>query len=129
MNLSIDKRNAILSIVKTYVGAPYSKEFDCVAFVRGVYRQVGIEVPKLRSFEPPKDFNLSKEQLENPPAGHILFLKDREDPRKHRAWTHVVIILDDKNCIHCSLFFGRKVVVTPLVEIYKRYDYAESKTT
>jgi hypothetical protein len=119
----------IIDTATSYLNHPYSKEFDCVKFVRKVYQTSGIIIPKLDPSPPPLEFNIQKEQLKNPPIGHIMFLKDREDPRKHRAWTHIVIINSKKSCIHCSLFFGRKVVITPLEEIFKKYDFVESVYT
>ena len=119
----------ILSVATSYLGHPYSLEFDCIKFVRTVYKEIGIIIPKLYSYAPPREFNIIREQLLSPPIGHLMFLKDPKDPRKHRDWTHVVIIGVENTCIHCSIFFGEKVVITPLAEIFKTYDFAESITT
>jgi cell wall-associated NlpC family hydrolase len=123
MILNKKKAKVIVHTAKTYLGLPYSKTFDCVAFVREVYRTVGIEIPPLNPQTLPVELLLSNEQLEHHPVGHLLFLKDRQDPRTERTWTHVVIILGNGSCIHNSIFYGRKVIMTPLEEIYKRYAY------
>ena len=52
----------------------------------------------------------------------MIFLKDRNDPRKERVWTHVAIILTKETCIHCSLFFGNKVVISSFKDMYAKYD-------
>jgi len=124
--ISSDK---IIEVALSYLDHPWSRtEFNCVTFVREVYARVGIEIPKLRHDCIPSEFNITKDQFENPPAGHLIFLLDPNDPRKERAWTHLVISLGDQKCIHCSLFFGRKVVISTIEEIRKKYLFAESKT-
>ena len=126
MQLTTVQCEQVVEIALTYLNQPYRKGFRCVEFVREVYCQIGIHLPILQSWAPPQGFNIFKEQLIDPPAGHVMFLRDRDDPRKERSWTHVVILISKLNCIHCSLFSGEKVVISTLEEIYKRYDFAES---
>jgi len=128
VKLTTNQIETILQTAISYIGHPYSAEFCCVDFVRKVYDSVGIKIPKLRSYSPPAEFNIKKEDLAHPPVGHLMFLKDRSDPRQDRAWTHVVIIMPDLLCIHCSLFFGEKVVISPLLDIFKKYDFVDSNT-
>jgi hypothetical protein len=95
-----------------------------------VYQKIGIEIPLLKSCAPSDKLSISIKQIKNPPIGHPILLKDRDDPRKERAWTHVAIILTKGTCIHCSLFFGRRVTISSFNEIFKKYDLvANDKTT
>lgn len=126
MKLNKDQIEEVLRTAVLYVNYPYSKDFSCVDFVRKVYSSIGIEIPKLKPYIPPEEFNITKEELNNPPAGHIIFFKDRTDSRKYRAWTHIGIIMPNHYCIHCSLFFGKKVIISSLSDMYKKYDFAES---
>jgi len=129
VELSKEQVATILRVASLYVDYPYKKNFQCVDFVRRVYGCTGIKVPILKAdTPPPREFNITKEQLKEPPPGHILFLKDRSDPRKNRKWTHVVIIMPGHRCIHCSLFLGRQVAISSLYEMFKRYDFAASNT-
>lgn len=127
MKLNKDQIEEVLRTAVLYVNYPYSKDFSCVDFVRKVYSSIGIEIPKLKPYIPPEEFNITKEELNNPPAGHIIFFKDRTDSRKYRAWTHIGIIMPNHYCIHCSLFFGKKVIISSLSDMYKKYDFAESE--
>ncbi len=129
MKLTTEQVDVVLQIATSYIGHPYGKGFRCVDFVRNVYGHVGIKIPKLTSRVPPVEYNITKKQLRDPPVGYLIFLKDRGDPRKYRAWTHVVIVMPDHCCIHCSLFFGKKVVISSLSDMYKKYDFAKSDTT
>lgn len=119
----------IILVAFSYLGHKYENGFDCIGFVRSVYRHIGIDVPLISgTIPPPKEFNITEDQLCNPPIGHTIFLKDRYDPRKERVWTHVVIVLPNSQCIHSSIFYGEKVSISDLREIMeKRYDFAPSK--
>lgn len=119
----------IISTALSYLGHKYENGFDCIGFVRSVYRHIGIDIPLiLGTSSPPEEFNIMEDQLCNPPIGHIIFLKDRYDPRKERVWTHVVIVLSDNRCIHSSIFYGERVSISDLREIMeKRYDFVPSK--
>lgn len=119
----------IISIALSYYGRKYGEGLDCIGFVRKVYGHIGICIPPVfGELPPPKEFNITKDQLYDPLIGHIVFLKDRYDPRKERVWTHVVITLPNHQCIHSSIFSGEKVSISDLREIMeKRYDFAPSK--
>ncbi|MDB4983931.1 MAG: hypothetical protein JWM20_110 [Patescibacteria group bacterium] len=128
LNLSKHDRDIVIETAMSYLEHPYSKEiFNCVTFVRAVYKSADIDIPLLNPGPPAFELNISRWQCDDPPVGHMIFLKDPLDPRKERAWTHIVIALENKTCIHCSLFFGRKVVISTLDEIFARYEFAESK--
>jgi len=126
--LKITKRQAVLAAIigETFEGRMRAPDFKCIDFVRIVYRAVGITIPRLGPWCPPSDFNIGEEELADPPVGHLMFLKDRTDPRTESAWTHTVIIVPGRKCVHCSLFLGEKVVITPLEELWQRYDFAPS---
>lgn len=129
MQLAPDQVGEITKSALSYLGRPYSKDWRCVDFVRAVYQDAGMNIPPLMDYAPPPEFNIATEQLIEPPTGCLMFLKDRNDPRKKRAWTHVVIVLTTNTCIHCSIFYGNKVVISTFEEIFLRYDFVESKQT
>ncbi len=127
MEISHGLGEKIVAHARTYLGTAYTASFRCVDFVRLVYANFGIKIPKLRPCMPPRNLNVSLDQIDNLPLGHPLFLKDREDPRTKRAWTHVVIITGPDTCIHCSIFYGEVVVESSIQEMLKdRYDFAAS---
>lgn len=125
MYLSEEVRRKIIETALTFLGQPYSPSFNCIDFVREVYARVGIQIPKISPQITPRRCNILREDLKDPPFGHIIFLRDLQDDRP-RSWTHVGILLPEKKCIHCSLFFGQKVVISALDELFKRYHFAES---
>lgn len=129
MNIGATQARDVVIAAKSMLGKRYAPDFRCVDFVRAVYEKIGITIPKILNMAPPKDFNIEARQLSHPPIGHIMFLRDRFDTRKHRIWTHVVIIIEGDACIHCSIFYGQKVVKTPLELLYKRYDFVPSIET
>ncbi len=127
MNLSDFESRRVVKIALSYLGTHRSQTFKCVDFVRKVYKEIGVVIPRLLSSSPPKEFNITREDLAKPPVGHLIFLKDRNDSR-NREWTHVAIILPDNYCIHCSFFYGEKVIIFSLKDLFeKRYDFVESK--
>lgn len=128
MRLSGKQKRKIMNIARMFVGRPYSKEFDCIGFIRAVYTSADIHIPKISPLAaPPYEFNIRKEELKNVSEGSIIFLKDRYDPRKERKWTHVIIALRHGRCIHNSIFYGSKVTISDIETIMKdRYDFAES---
>lgn len=127
MELNNYQTKRVVSKSLSYLGNPWTKnEFTCVDFVRNVYREVDIDIPLLGIDFPPKDLNISMEQIGNPPAGHLMFLKNRKTLRQDRAWTHVVIVISQNYCIHCSLLLGGTVMISSFEEIFARYDFVES---
>lgn len=126
MQLTSDQVSKITKSALSYLDRPYFKDWRCVDFVRAVYQNAGINIPLLMDYAPPPEFNISSEQLNEPPTGYLMFLRDRNDPRKSRVWTHVVIVLTPATCIHCSIFYGNKVVISSFDDIFLRYDFAES---
>jgi len=126
MNISKKQAERVVHVANSYVNTPYSNNFRCVDFVRRVYTEVGIVIPLLKNQPPPIELNIKIEELDNPPVGHLMFLRDRSDPRKYRIWTHVVIISENNTCIHCSIFYGNKVTVTKLPDIFQRYEFVSS---
>jgi cell wall-associated NlpC family hydrolase len=124
MELTLAKGHAIVHIALWYVDTPYSTEFTCIDFVREVYQFAGIELPELGPMEPPPGWNLRWIDLDNPPIGHTLFLKHKRETRK-RAWSHVVIIMPDRHCIHCSLLCGGKVMISSLDDLLTEYNLIE----
>ena len=128
MRLSRKQKRKITNIARMFLGRPYGEEFDCIEFIRAVYRSADVHIPKISPLAaPPYEFNIRKEELKNAPEGNIIFLKDRYDPRKERKWTHAVIALRHGQCIHNSIFYGSKVTISDIETIMKdRYDFAES---
>jgi len=100
-----------------FLGTPYARDFNCMTFVRAVYRAVGLTLP-------PMALNVTTADLVNPPIGYVLYVQHKQAPR--RGYSHVVIILPRRRCIHCSYYFGRKVVITDLDELMALYDIADA---
>lgn len=126
MNLLQSQRELVVKIAQGYLGKKRRNDFKCIDFVRMVYRGIDIVVPQISpSLFPPKEFNIAKEDLDKPPLGGVIFLRDRGD-RRLRTWTHVGIIYSPTEIIHCSLYFGGCVVITPIQSVWERYDFVES---
>ena len=111
--LTVEEAERIEGFALSYLGCKYEAGiFNCKDFVQAVYRDVGIAYP-------PLSLNVSKDELLNPPIGHVLFLKHKESTRQV---SHVGIVISGRRCIHNSRYFGGQVVVTPLEELFKIYD-------
>lgn len=126
MNLTLKQQTQVVKTALTYLGTPYEKNFTCADFVRAVYREIEIEIPILSTAPVPQWMNITRDELEGLPVGHLMFLRHKKN-QGPRSWTHVVITLPERKCIHCSYFFGGKVVISSLVEIFEVYDFAPSE--
>lgn len=127
MELPEKKCEAIVAFSLDYLGRQWSEDFNCIAFVREIYKMVDIEIPPIHShILPPRDFNITEENLNSWRAGYILFLK-RQKYTGERIWTHVGITLPEEKLIHCSEYFGRQVSITPKKEIFSFYHYVPSR--
>lgn len=124
MNLTPEQAEKIVTIAQSHLGTAYGPGFKCIDFVRLVYKSVGIYIPPVVCDVPPADFNITTEQLSNPPIGSIIFLLNKKEKRE-RNWSHVAIVLPNKLCIHCSLFKGG-VIISSLEEIFQKYNFAPS---
>lgn len=126
MNLSQEQRELVVRIAYSYLGMKRETGFKCVDFVRLVYSQIGICISLLApKLPPPGEINIKKDELLSLPIGEIIFFRDRGD-RRPRLWTHVGITCSAFEIIHCSLFFGGCVVITPVRSMWERYDFVES---
>ena len=105
------------------LGRPYSEAYKCLTFVRDVYGAVGLTLP-------PIVMNVRREQLENPPVGFVLYLR-RKSKRSATStrFTHAGIIIPERSLIHCSYYFGKKVVISDLDEVLEIYDLVEPNPT
>ena len=106
-----------------YVHTRYDwNNFNCVHFVREVYANVGISLPKLKKeLLPPDKFHLSAEEFDAMPIGHSVFFKRILNPLP-RSWTHIAIIISSTEFIHCSRRLGM-VAITPRVEFLETYAF------
>lgn len=98
---------------------PYnSLSFNCLHFVRAVYTEVNLSLPPLK-------MNPGLDDLRSGlvPPGHVLYLRHKRDDTKRR-FTHAAIVMEDKKIIHCSYYFGEKVVISDIDEILSLYDLA-----
>jgi cell wall-associated NlpC family hydrolase len=125
MDLQPEQQELVVATALSYLGQSYGKEFRCVDFVREVYKVLGIKIPRLSTQPVPQWINIHSEDVSDPPAGHLIFLR-RKETGAARHWTHVVIALPERQCVHCSHFFGRKVTISPLEDILALYDFAPS---
>jgi hypothetical protein len=121
---TLETAERIVEIARTYLGRPYDyKTFDCVHFIVGVYREVGIVIPRFGGQgHPPSDFNLTPEELAERPLGSTIFLR-RKDYNGSRVWTHMVLIASQTHFIHCSRFFGHLVLLTPIETVLEYYHH------
>jgi cell wall-associated NlpC family hydrolase len=104
----------IEKIALTYRDVPYTNTFNCLDFVRAVYARAGLTAP-------PSKLNIVHEQLADPPVGYVIFLRHKQASAERKA-THVGIIISSRRVIHCSFYFGKKVVITDIDELLKTYD-------
>jgi hypothetical protein len=102
------------------LNAPYdSRSFNCLHFVRVVYAEMNLSLPPLR-MNPGLD-NLRSGSV---PSGYILYLKHKRDDTDRR-FTHAAIVMENKKVIHCSYYFGEKVVISDIDEILSLYELAD----
>jgi cell wall-associated NlpC family hydrolase len=113
----------IITCARTYLGKPFDYErFNCVHFVRSVYRDAGIEIPLLpRDGFLPDEFNLTRDEFADMPLGHTAFFK-RKATTSARSWSHMAIIVSSTELIHCTRHVGRGVVITPVAEFIEIYN-------
>ncbi len=125
MKLTTVRRKKVLAVALSQLGRDRVEGFKCVDFVRSVYTSIGIFVPfpLIGWMSPPVGFNISLDQLSDPPEAELIFFRRKNDRRK-RKWTHVGIILPEKKVIHCSQFLGEKVTISELTDLLKDYDFA-----
>lgn len=129
MILSKDQSSCIVEIAYSYLGYPFDwKTFNCMHFVRKVYREVGIELPLIYKKIPlPFEFQLSESEFCLMPIGHIVFFK-RRGSEADRLWTHVAIIANLTELIHCTRHLGNGVVVTSRDRFLNVYDLAPRRS-
>ncbi len=123
MFLSESLSTSIVTTACTYLNHPFDYEkFNCVHFVISVYENVGISVPRLsRNGYPLTDFHLFSDEFAVMPIGHSVFFK-RKTKVSTRIWSHVAIVVSPYELIHCSRYFGGKVVITPKEDFLGVYD-------
>jgi cell wall-associated NlpC family hydrolase len=92
--------------------------FNCLDFVRKVYSKFGIDPPPWKLN--PSLLNLRYDEV---PVGYVIYLKHREDSM-NRNFTHAAIFIGNQKFIHCSYYFGNKVVISEMDELLKIYDIA-----
>jgi cell wall-associated NlpC family hydrolase len=127
MELSQEKREAVVAIALEYLDREWGDHFNCITFVREVYRKVCVDVPLIYSHvPPPKECNISADGLDCWHEGLILFLK-RKGYTGSRTWTHVGITMPSGRLIHCSDYFGKRVSITQKEEIFTFYQYVPSR--
>ena len=112
----------IVNISISYLDTPFDLErFNCVHFVRKVYKTVGVTLPLLCGHDfPPKEFHLTEQEFNLMPVGHSVFFRRKLSP-SNRVWTHVAIIISDSQLIHCTRHCGMGVVCTEKKEFLEIY--------
>jgi cell wall-associated NlpC family hydrolase len=106
-----DLLNGIESSAKSFLGTPYvwgatgPSKFDCSGFTQWVYRDSGINIPRVSRDQAKVGEYVRYENLRR---GDMVFF----DTKKHRSGkvTHVGIYLGNNNFIHASSA-GKKVVI------------------
>jgi len=118
------KRHAIVNTAYRYRGRPYvfgaigPRYFDCSGFVRYVFRQHGIYLPRTAAAQSRVGTTISKSSLV---AGDLVFFKNTYK----RGISHVGIYVGNNRIIHA--FPRRGVTVDSLSNSYLRAKYALSK--
>ncbi len=108
--------NSIVESSLKLLGAPYREDYRCIEFAREVYSTVGLSLP-------PPSMNLTVADMKDPPIGYVLYLRHKAH-RGTSLFTHVVITLSERRCIHASYYFGMAVVITDLDVLLELYDVA-----
>lgn len=118
------KRQAVVNTAYKYRGRPYvfgatgPRTFDCSGYVRYVFRQHGVYLPRTAAAQSRVGTTVSKKNLV---AGDLVFFKNTYK----RGISHVGIYVGNNRIIHA---FPRKgVTVDPLSNSYLRAKYALSK--
>ncbi len=118
------KRQAVVNTAYRYRGRPYvfgatgPRYFDCSGYVRYVFRQHGIYLPRTAAAQSRVGTTISKRNLV---AGDLVFFKNTYK----RGISHVGIYVGNNRIIHA--FPRRGVTVDSLSNSYLRAKYALSK--
>lgn len=123
MVLSNVVSDVIVSTSYEYLGKSFDLDtFNCVHFVREVYKSAGVVMPILARYDfPPREFHLSNDEFNSMPIGHSVFFK-RRSTRSTRPWTHVAIIVSSDTLIHCTQYIGKGVMLTSKSVFMETYD-------
>jgi cell wall-associated NlpC family hydrolase len=118
------KRQTVVNTAYRYRGRPYvfgatgPRYFDCSGYVRYVFRQHGIYLPRTAAAQSRVGTTISKRNLV---AGDLVFFKNTYK----RGISHVGIYVGNNRIIHA--FPRRGVTVDSLSNSYLRAKYALSK--
>lgn len=128
MNLSSHQQAIIVATAQNYIGRSFNySKFNCVHFVREVYRTAGITLPILSPTDyPPLDFYLSENELALMPIGHAVFFKRRAAATR-RIWTHIAIVYSTNEFIHCSRYVGYGVGTVTVEQMFSIYQLAQGR--
>jgi len=109
--LTYVQRLKIVIFSLTYLNKKRTKDFKCCTFVKDVYR---------KSCVSELDSPIKNEFRDNFPFGYSILLKEKKSKKKSE-WSHIVISLPFGFVIHNSIYFGKKVSITPMSKIRERY--------
>ncbi|MGI6344200.1 MAG: C40 family peptidase [Bacillota bacterium] len=121
---SFANRSAVIRTARRYLGRPYvfgangPRYFDCSSFVRYVYRQHGIYLPRTAASQSRYGRAIPKSKLA---AGDIVFFRNTYK----RGISHVGIYIGSGRFIHA--FPRRGVTVDSLYQRYFTVKYAGAK--
>lgn len=115
LSLSFFQRLRIVLLALLSIGIPRRPDYKCSQFVKHMYRLA--RIPRKEKILP-----FLSRKLEELRFGDCIFLRERI--RTPKKWTHVGIMLPFGYMIHMSYYWGECVTITPLSEIFKRYDLA-----
>jgi len=108
---NLETINTIESTAKSFLGVPYvwgatgPSKFDCSGFTQWVYRDVGINIPRVSKNQARVGEFVSYEELQR---GDMVFFDTKKKPTG--GVTHVGIYLGDNEFIHASST-GKSVVI------------------
>lgn len=107
------KQEQVIKIAHDWLGTPYlwggntRKGVDCSGFVKNVYQEVGINLPRTAQMQFDYSYKISKDKIK---PGDLLFY------RKNGKITHVAIYVGKGEIIHSST--GRGVIKQPITDDY-----------
>lgn len=121
MDLTLIESARIVSVALAHLGLKRTETFKCHHFVFRVFDRVSITLPLVPGESLPDTLRVSRQAIENGriPLGHPIFFIDTRE--QEQPWHHVGILLSDQRLVHNTHHFGKRVAVTPLSKMWRRY--------
>lgn len=130
-------RDVVVKTAKKLVGRPYQygastmydapHRFDCSSFVQYLFRQVGVQLPRMSFEQHAVCMSIADEELL---PGDLVFRSERKDPQDgyfssagpKRTYGHVALYIGDGKVIS-ALRYRKKVIIETLAQFKKAAPY------